>query len=305
MRPAIALVGRYPVHVGHLKYGERLEWFRKFGLNSIYGMPSYLNTLTSLCEEMGYDPRKDFPDFRSYVLAGESYPIEWAERMQDFWGIKLHETYGSTQTGGTCTAGTCRHGAIPGSQRGRMHLFEWSVFYEVLDPATGEPVGPGEEGELYVTTLDREASATLRFASGDRVRWLPWNECSCGLPFDSIEAGTVGRLDDMLKIKGMNVWPSAVDEIMFSHAEIVDYRATVTVTDRGRTAVVVAIAFSDNLIPAGEARQAFMATLSDELRQRIGITFDLCEATRAEMKEFEFKARRWSDERHKRMESGR
>jgi phenylacetate-CoA ligase len=96
MRPAVMLGGRYLYHVGHLSYGERLEWFERFGLNAMYGMPSYLATLLGVCEERGIDPRQAFPDFRFYILAGEAYPIAWAERMQSAWGIELHETYGST-----------------------------------------------------------------------------------------------------------------------------------------------------------------------------------------------------------------
>lgn len=296
MRPAIAMVGRYPVHVGHLPYGERLDWFRKFGVHAIYGMPSYLNTLTGLCEERGWDPKEAFPELRFFLLAGESYPIGWAERMIETWGIELHETYGSTQTGGTCSAATDRRGVLHDGARGRLHLFEWTVLYEVLNPVTLEPTEPGEEGELYVTTLDREASPTLRFASRDRARWFPWDhDGPGGLPLDSLEAGTIGRYDDMLKIKGVNVWPSAVDEVMFSHPAIDEYQATVTVNGRGRTEVVMATALRDTV--AHSDSDAILSELAASLKDRIGISFRFEPVTRDDLPDFEFKARRWIDNR--------
>lgn len=297
MRPAIAMVGRYPVHTGHLAYGDRLDLFQRFGVHAIYGMPSYLNALDGLCDERGIDPREAFPDLRMFLLAGESYPIAWAERMSRKWGIELHETYGSTQTGGTCSAGTTAPGVIPGGERGRLYLFEWTVLYEVVDRATGEHVQPGEEGELIVTMLDREASPTLRFASGDRARWFPWNhEGSDGLPFDYLEAGTIGRFDDMLKIKGVNVWPAAVDEVVLAEDAIEEYRAIVTINDRGRTEVILQIAFRDTSVPS--VRTNTMETLGRKLKGRTGISFSLEEVSRHALGGFEFKARRWEDRRH-------
>ena len=297
MRPAVMAAGRYLYHVGHLPYGERIEMFRKMGLNAIYGMPSYFAALSGLLKENGVEPKDEFPDMRCFILAGESYPIPWAERLAVEWGTNLHETYGSTQTGGTCTAGTCRHGALRDGGRGRIHLFEWTVLYEVINPATGEHVQSGEEGELYVTTLDRFASPTLRFASGDRVRWFDWTDgCDCGLAYSSLEAGTIGRLDDMLKIKGMNVWPSAVDEVILSHEMIEDYRAVIEVSDRGRTDVNV------QLLLTGSDHDSEMAQLCSgleaELKSKIGISFAVAVADRSELKPHEFKARRWIDRRH-------
>jgi phenylacetate-CoA ligase len=298
MRPAVLTAGRYPYHVGHLPYGERIDWFQRFGVNAIYGMPSYFAALTGICEERGIDPRSAFPDMRTFVLAGESYPIAWAQRLQEYWGAAIHETYGSTQTGGTCTAGTCRKGAVPNGDRGRLHLFEWTVFYEVVDPATGKHVAPGETGELYVTTLDRQASPTLRFASGDRARWYSWNDgCDCGLPLGSLEAGTIGRLDDMLKIKGMNIWPEAVDEIVLAYPGVEDYRATIEVDDRGRTNINL-----DALVLEPGRSADLTRDLGAVLKSRIGVTFEVREVGRQDFEQHEFKARRWIDRRSETME---
>lgn len=303
MRPAVMVGGRYMYHVGHLPYGERLDWFQRFGLDGMYGMPSYLATLLGQCQERGLDPRVAFPDFRYYILAGEAYPIAWAQRMEEVWGIQLHETYGSTQTGGTCSAGTCAAGVVPGGERGRMHLFEWTVHYEVLDPETLEHVASGEEGELYVTTMDREASPTLRFKTGDRARWFSYDDagCGCGMALDAIEAGTVGRLDDMLKIKGVNIWPAAVDEVVLSAPGVEDYRARVTVDDRGRHDVILSVAFTDDADPRVDG---VLKALDAELRSKVGITFRVGAVPRSTLDQYEFKARRWTDERMTKMAEG-
>jgi phenylacetate-CoA ligase len=184
-----------------------------------------------------------------------------------------------------------------------MHLFEWTVHYEVLDPETLEPVASGEEGELYVTTMDREASPTLRFKTGDRARWFAWDDCSCGcgMALDAIEAGTVGRLDDMLKIKGVNVWPAAVDDVVLAAPGVEDYHALVTVDDRGRHEVVLSVAFTR---PGDPATPDVLRRLDEDLRSRVGIKFKIDEVPRSALSQYEFKARRWTDERQAKMAEG-
>ena len=83
---------------------------------------------------------------------------------------------------------------------------------------------PGEEGEVVLTNLERETSPLLRFANSDKVIYFPFDACDCGRPYDIIEAGSIERYDDMIKMKATNVWPAAVDGVIFSYDEVVDVR---------------------------------------------------------------------------------
>jgi phenylacetate-CoA ligase len=160
---------------------------------------------------------------------------------------------------------------------------------EVVDPETGEHVEPGEEGEVVVTFLESEASPLLRFASGDKARWLGWDCCECGRAFPALESGTISRYDDMLKVKGVSFWPAAVDALVFAQ-QVRDYRGRVYVDDAGRERVEVTVA-------AG--RDVDLRRLAGELRERIGVAVDVragdvdADAFRDERT----KARRWRDER--------
>jgi phenylacetate-CoA ligase len=181
-----------------------------------------------------------------------------------------------------------------------IHLLEDRVYCEVVDRATGEPVGPGEEGELVITPLQAEASPLLRFATGDRVRWLPPEACGCGRPFAGLEAGTITRFDDMLKIKMVNVWPDAIDAVVLTPAEVVEYEGEVRVDPTtGREEAVVSVEFHRETAP--ERRTALLDGLAAQLRERVGLHFavrehdgpSLLDGTRDGL----LKRRRWTDRR--------
>src|SRR5690606_26256010 len=160
---------------------------------------------------------------------------------QDFWGFTLHEGYGSTQGAGFICSTTERGVVGKDGGRGAMQCFDWHVIVEVIDPETGAHVEPGEFGEVVLTNLDIEGSPVVRFRTGDRVRLLPAGSAGNGRSWTCIESGTIGRYDDMMKIRGNNVWPSAVDIAVFAQPEVAEYVGRVFVDDKARTEVVVKV----------------------------------------------------------------
>ncbi|MBI3966452.1 MAG: phenylacetate--CoA ligase family protein, partial [Chloroflexi bacterium] len=176
--------------LGNYDARRKIAYLERYGCDLLIASPSYLRRLTAVAEELGWGPRA-----RALMVAGESYSSDWAARVEQIWGAQLFEQYGCTQRG---IGWTCERGALPDGHRGHIHLVENLVYCEVVDRASGEPVGPGEEGELVITPLQADASPLLRFATGDRVRWLPPDACDCGRPFAALEAGTVARFDHML-----------------------------------------------------------------------------------------------------------
>ena len=183
-----------------------------------------------------------------------------------------------------------------------MHLLDPYYYTEVIDPETLKPVGPGEEGEAVVTVLYREASPVVRFRTHDKVRYYPYNHCPCGRPYSIWEAGNVSRYDDMMKIKGTNVWPSMVDGVLFSRPEADEYAGQVWIDAQGREHVLIRLAFKDSHPRSAEEKERLMAELSRELLRQTGVTMAVKEVPRNELPIYEFKARRWTDERKKGLE---
>jgi phenylacetate-CoA ligase len=260
-------------------------------------MPSALNGLSLMLRERGIDPHKQWPNLKSIMTSAESWPVEWVHAMEDFWGCRIFEEYGASQTYATFGMSNCERGAVIGNQRGALHLYSWSFLYEVLHPETLEPVKAGEEGDLVITLLDKEASPLLRFRTRDRVRWFPHTECPCGRPLDFLESGTIGRWDDMLKVKGQNVFPPVVDRVLFAYPFIDEYQARVYIDERGRDNVELRYAVKDQ--PPDKAE--FERELVARLKKETSVTMRVSEVAPRDVPHFitpDKKARRWTDERH-------
>ena len=256
--------------LGNYDARRKLTYLQRFGCDVLIASPSYLRRLTVAAEELGWQPRA-----RSIITAGEAYSLGWAARTANHWGARLYEQYGCTQR---AIGWTCESGAMPEGRRGVIHLLEQLVYCEVLDRTNGEPVSAGEEGELVITPLQADASPLLRFRTGDRVRWLPPEACSCGRPFAGLEAGTVARYDNMLKIKMINVWPDAVDAVVLAPAEVAEYQGEVRI-DRatGREQAVVSIEFQPQTTV--EIRVALLTELAEQLHERCGLQFACANTT--------------------------
>jgi phenylacetate-CoA ligase len=235
---------------------------------------------------------------RTLFIAAEGYPLEWAERIESLWGCRLQEGYGSTQCAGF-GASTCADGVIaPGGGRGLMHMFEWETLFEVIDPTSLEPVSSGETGELVVTNLSIEGSPVVRFRTGDAARFISHHDAASGRAWNAIECGTIGRFDDMLKIRGNNVWPSAVDAAVFSFGEVAEYAGRVYTSPDGKTEIEVRIAFTETAAGLESAAHArLLDTIRTTIKERTNVWMTLVACARHELPEFNYKARRWKDER--------
>jgi len=293
MTRGLMLLGANAIHVGTQSTDDKLKHMRRFSPQHLAAVPAYLQRLTAACEEAGLVPREAFPDLQSIVLATEAYSADWARQMEEIWGARLQEMYGSTQQGGGL-AFTCERGAVPDGRHGQMHILEHLSYVEVLHPETREPVGEGEEGEIVLTTLTRDASTLLRFATDDKVVYLPGGSCPCGRPFAAFLAGNISRYDDMLKIRMVNVWPSAVDAVLFAYPEVAEYQGRVFLNDAGQETVTVRVELKPTTPP--DRREPLRAELERQLRGQVGTRMDVVEADEP-LPRFEFKVRRWTDER--------
>lgn len=292
------LAGFQPFEVFTMPSAAKLELMQRFPPHALVITPVHLARLTMICADQGIDQRESYSSLKGILIAGQAYPTELAARCEEAWGTKLFETYGSSQGNGHM-ATTCEYGAVtPEGGRGGMHIYEHRILLEVLDPDTGEHVSPGEEGMAVVTSLEEEGSPLLRFRTNDRVRYLG-HGCPCGRSWAMIEAGTVSRFDEMVKVRGMNIWPQAVDGVVFARSEIDEYVADVYVDDQELERIHLRYALTEEarLAMGDVARQQLGYELVQSLKVRTNVTFDLSEVSRSELPVFEFKAVRWTDTR--------
>jgi phenylacetate-CoA ligase len=278
----------------------KLELMKRFDPKAILTVPAYLTTLTETAKELGYDFKRDFPSMEALVIAAGAYPVSWAKEMEETWNAAISEQYGSTQKG-TGFAISCEAGVLD-EQGGRkmLHILEPFVYAEIINRETGEPVKPGGAGELVITPLERQASPLLRFATSDKVVHLSHEDCPCGRPFMGIEAGSIERYDDMIKMKGMNVWPAAIDSVVFEHKEVFDYRGRVFMDDRGRERVTMSVEFKKGV--STEKKRELSENLATRIQERVGIRINIDESPPEEIQRIQFKGQRWTDERIKGLE---
>ena len=296
----LRIIGATAFHVGGtLSTDGKIDLMLRIGeVNFIYASTNYLHTLTEAMLRRGLEPKRAFPTLRTLFIAAEGYPLEWAERIETLWGCRLQEGYGSTQCAGF-GASTCADGVMsPHGGRGLMHMFEWATLFEVLDPATLEPVASGETGELVVTNLSIEGSPVIRFRTGDAARFISHRDTGSGRAWNAIECGTIGRFDDMLKIRGNNVWPSAIDAAVFSYGEVAEYAGRVYTNAAGKTEIEVRLALAEHAPTLNSTTRArLLAQIRATIKERTNVWMTLVICARNELPEFSYKARRWKDER--------
>jgi phenylacetate-CoA ligase len=190
-----------------------VEWMRDMAWQFASISPVFLATLMRTAREKGIDPKKDW-QLRYAVIGGQSVSRAFRDELEAGMpaGFKTYNTYGTTEAGGPIVSTTCDHS----HDRDEMHLInEDTVLTEILDPETFKPVGPGEVGEIVVTTLDKEASPVVRWRTRDlvRVSERPY-DCACGRKGMMTIGRLIGRSDDMLKVRGVIVYPSQIEDVV-------------------------------------------------------------------------------------------
>jgi phenylacetate-CoA ligase len=281
--------------VGNLEGEARLDMMKRFPPNFISTGPVYLRRLTNICKGIGVIPKRDFPTLKAIKLGTFGYETSWAHEMEEFWGCRLADSYASSQAR-SGLASTCENGVyrVDGS-RGIMHFLEHKILFEVINPQTGETVADGEEGELIVTPLETEAMPIIRFKTNDKVLFMSHRSCSCGRPYNGIQVGTVSRYDSMIKIRGMNVWPEAVESLVFSYSEIDEYNGRVWVNEKGREDVRLLIEFKTDLQIAPERKKKILNQLKDQCKEKTNVSMDVVEAPPGTIERFVYKEKRWRD----------
>jgi phenylacetate-CoA ligase len=197
-------LGALSIHAGTVPSERLLAIARQFQVTAIWTTPSYAWYLGETAVKEGIDLKKDLAIRRIFVAGepGGSIP-ETRQRIEALWGASVYDYYGLSDIFGSC-AGMCE-------EKDGLHWAEDHILVEVLHPDTNEPVEEGGRGEMVLTTLKKSARPMVRFRTGDIVSFTS-EPCGCGRTSIRLQ-GVHGRLDDMLIIKGANLFPSDVEAI--------------------------------------------------------------------------------------------
>jgi len=215
---------------------------------------------------------------KTIIVAGEpggSIPAT-RKRIEELWpGARVFDHHGMTETGPVSYECPLRPGVL--------HVIESAYFPEVVDPTTGKPAG---EGELILTTLGRAGSPLLRYRTGDLVKH--GEACVCGRYNLALAGGILGRVDDMVIVRGVNVYPSAIEEILRSFSEIAEYRVRVS-SEKALTELRLEI----EPVPESTRPESLAEAVANALATALALRVPVAIVPPGSLPRFEMKAQRW------------
>ena len=220
-----------PAAAGNSK--RQIKFIMDFGTTVIHAIPSYATRLAEVFYEMGIDPRKD-TKLRIFCLGAEPHSEEQRQRIEQLFGIKAYNCFGMSEMNGPGVAFECK-------EQNGLHIWEDFVIPEILDPVTLQPVPEGEVGELVLTTINREAMPLFRYRTRDLTRFIP-GDCPCGRTHRRLDRFK-GRSDDMIIVKGVNIFPIQIERILMGFKELgMNYLITIdTVSNNDEMTVEVEV----------------------------------------------------------------
>ena len=201
-------LGAMAIPMGPGNTDKQLEMMQSLGSTVLCSTSSYALLLTEEIEKRGI---KDKIKLKKGVIGSERWSEKMRTRIAEGLGIELYDIYGLTEIYGPGIGINCEHNT-------GMHIWDDFIYLEIIDPKTGEPVPDGEFGEIVITTLVKEGAPLIRYRTHDLCRIIP-GECPCGRHYPRIDV-IQGRTDDMMKIKGVNVFPKQIEEVLAQFPEI-------------------------------------------------------------------------------------
>ncbi|MGE0240302.1 MAG: phenylacetate--CoA ligase family protein [Parvibaculaceae bacterium] len=274
--------------VGNYDAPRKIELMRRYRPKALFGTTSYFGHLAALCP----DPATLGTEV--LLTGGEGAGFSWFERLEEMWGARIYDRYGSTQSRNDHMF-SCEAGIGSRDRPGMLHNIDSLVLFEVVDPQTGKHVADGEMGEIVITSLYHTDTPLIRCRMRDRGIYREHRYCSCGRPFAGIEAASIGRLDDMRKVKGVNIWPQAVDGALFADQTLDEYQVVLT-SDRNQ-ADVATLRVAPKRILSDEEMEGYRRGLAERMRDTTGIQFVVEILAPGTIGRSEYKAKRWIDER--------
>jgi phenylacetate-CoA ligase len=275
-------IGAHCIPAGGMSSQARISMIDTLKPTVICCTPTYALRLLEVAGEM----RDAVPDLsassvRALIVAGEaggSIPST-RERIEKGWGARVIDHHGLTEVGPI----SFECWESPGS----LHLNEAEFICEVLEPDSDRAVADGDRGELVITNLGRAASPLIRYRTGDLVVRRS-GTCTCGRTFARLDGGILARVDDMVNVRGVNVYPSAVEAVVRRFGDVAEYRATVATNGSLRE-----LSVEIELVHGVDGGSRIAGDIASALRESLGLTVALRVVETNTLPRFEMKARRF------------
>src|SRR5260221_7871891 len=278
---AAARMGALCLPGGGMSSAARLRGILDNGATILCCTPTYAMRLAEVAAAEKIDLRRS--RLKTIIVAGESggsIPSMRA-RLEQFWpGARVFDHHGMTEVGPVTYECPSRPGVL--------HVIESAYLAEIIDPATGNPVPPGQPGELVLTTLGRTGSPLLRYRTGDMVK-MDSQPCGCGRNEMALVGGILGRTDDMIVVRGVNIYPSAVEEIINATAGVAEYQV--------RVSTLQALAeLSVQIEPEPDCADVagLIAKLEKQFQTQFALRVPVTKVPPGALPRFEMKAKRWT-----------
>ncbi|HLJ97128.1 MAG TPA: AMP-binding protein [Gemmataceae bacterium] len=262
---------------GGISSVARLHFLLEHQVSVLFCTPTYALRLAEVARQEGLELAQT--PVRLIVVAGEpggSIPAT-RRQIETTWGARVFDHSGMTEIGSL--------GIECSENPTGLHLLETECWAEVIEPATGKPLPPGEMGEMVLTNLGRWGSPLLRYRTGDLVRIDP-RPCPCGRSWVRLEGGILGRTDDMIYLRGNNLYPSALEAVIRRFEDVAEYRVEV---DQKESLPVLRIAVEP--LPSASAN-GLAERISRAIRDELLFRAEVTAVPAGSLPRFEMKARR-------------
>jgi phenylacetate-CoA ligase len=274
---------------GVLDTEARILKMKELRATAFMATPTYILGMADTARKMGIEPTRDLY-IKKITAAGEPGACIPAtkKRMEEMWGAKVYDQVGATEIG---------HWGFECQAQAGLHVLEAFHLVEIEDIETGAAITePGRKGSMVVTTFDRYAHPCIRFDSKDIIEWNPIERCECGRTFRLLKGGIIGRADDITKVKGILLAPTAIEEVVRSIPELGD-EYEVTVTKKGD---IDDITLKVEIAPDSKrTAEAVEQNLAQQLRLKTGLRYNLEFHDYGTLPRYASKAKRFKDLRHK------
>jgi phenylacetate-CoA ligase len=278
-------IGAEIVPGGVLDTQSRVLKIQEIKATAMMATPTYILGMADTAKnKMGIDPAS--LTISKITCAGESGASipSTKKRMQDAWGAKVYDHAGATETGAWCYECT--------EQSGGLHVNDGFFLVEIQDVETGEYIQePGKIGKMIITAFDRLAQPCIRFDSKDLIMWSP-DTCPCGRSFRTIKGGVIGRADDITKVKGVLLAPSAIEEVVRGLKGLGDEFEVIV----DKKEDIDRITLKVELMPNSEnLRDSIHSQLTDQLRLKTNLGYIIEFHDFGTLPRYEIKAKRFKD----------
>ncbi|GHT85442.1 hypothetical protein FACS18947_4200 [Bacteroidia bacterium] len=249
-----------PAAAGNSK--RQIKFITDFGTTCLHIIPSYATRLAEVMYAEGIDPRRD-TKLHTICIGAEPHSEEQRQRIEQLLGVKAYNCFGMSEMNGPGVAFEC-------PEQNGLHIWEDYTIVEIVNPETLEPVPDGEAGELVLTTINREAMPLIRYRTRDLTCVLP-GECGCGRTHKRL-ARFKGRSDDMLILKGVNIFPIQIEKILMQFNELgSNYLITVESVDNNDE-MLIEVELSDLFTDDYSVLQRLTRDITHRLKDELLIT---------------------------------